>query len=99
MKKKLKKYLKVTGIVFGIIAVLAAALVIAVKFTPVGNYITPDLLSLIGMLLVTLLMLAVLIAFIVMDFRKVKNGKRKSFSGIQNAKDIIFEAFQNINDK
>lgn len=98
MKKKLKKYLKVAGIVSGIIAVLASALVIAMKFTPVGNYITPDLLSLIGMLFVTLLMLAVLLAFIVTDFRKTKNGKRKLFSGIQNVKDIIVEAFQNIND-
>lgn len=96
MKQKLKKYLKIAGIVFCIIAILVIGMIIAVKFTPVGRYITPDLLSLMGMLLVSLLILALLITFIVMDFRKIKTRKRNSFSGIQRAKDIIFEAFQNM---
>lgn len=96
MKQKLKKYLKIAGIVFCIIAILVIGMIIAVKFTPVGRYITPDLLSLMGMLLVSLLILALLITFIVMDFRKIKTRKRNSFSGIQRAKDIIFDAFQNL---
>lgn len=96
MKQKLKKSLKIAGIISGSIAILVIGAVIAVKFTPVGKYITPDLLSLMGMLLVSLLILALLITFIVMDFRKIKTRKRNSFSGIQRAKDIIFDAFQNM---
>lgn len=99
MKQKLLKYLKITGIIFSSISVLTASLIIAVKFTPVGNYITPDLLSLIGMLFVSLLMLTVLIVFIVMDFRRMRTRKRQLFSGMQNAMDTIADALRNLNDK
>lgn len=98
LKQKVLKHLKITGIIVGSIVVLIGLLALAVRFTTVGKYITFDLLSLIGMLLVSLLMLAAIIAFIVGDLIKMRQRRKNSFSGVQNAMDIITEAFHKRNE-
>ncbi len=98
MKRKQKKHLKIAGIIIGSIAVLIGLLALVVRFTAVGKYITFDLLALIGMLLVSLLMLAAIIAFIVGDLIKMRRRRKNPFSGIQNAMDIITEAFHKRNE-
>ena len=84
--KRFKKLLIATGIVL----VVVIAVILITQLTSLSRYITPDFLALCGMLVLSIAILAGVIAFVICDIRKMLRRRKKALNTLHMMSQTLY---------
>lgn len=84
--KRFKKLLIATGIVL----VVVIAVILITQLTSLSRYITPDFLALCGMLVLSIAILAGVIAFVICDVRRMFRRREKALNTLHMMSQTLY---------